>query len=331
MGGPQNYMTGVEPAARTLASIGWSSLLLFLAVSVFVWILIAWMATRRRGTLEEHAPIDVGGGERWVFFGGFFLPAVTFIVIFVLSIVAMGGFPKAHAAEPIDPVPELRVTGRQWWFDAEYLPGSAEQCGTRDTVTSAFFHAPTELHIPVGRPVDIELRARDVIHSFWIPKLHGKVDMVPGQVNHIRIQADRPGAFEGECGEYCGVGHARMRIRVVAEAPAVYESWRAAQRSEAVAPTAPLEQQGKRVFESGACPLCHTIRGTESHGLAGPDLTHLASRSKIAGATLDNTAANLERWVTHARSVKLEAQMPNLPQIRGNDLHALVAYLQALR
>jgi cytochrome c oxidase subunit 2 len=122
-----------------------------------------------------------------------------------------------------------------------------------------------------------------------------------------------------------------MRIRVVAEAPSSYESWRIAQRQSALAPATDLEQRGKSVFDTSACPLCHTIRGTDSHGSAGPDLTHVASRQKIAGATLDNNASNLELWVTHARSVKLEAQMPNLPQIRGDDLRAVVAYLRSLR
>jgi cytochrome c oxidase subunit 2 len=190
---------------------------------------------------------------------------------------------------------------------------------------------PTELHIPVGKPVDIELETRDVIHSFWIPKLQGKVDLVPGRVNRVRIMADEPGVYRGECAEFCGVQHAHMRIEIVADQPAFYEAWLAAQRAPAREPSDTQLGHGRDVFLSSACALCHTIRGTDAHGLVGPDLTHVGGRARIAGGSLENNTANLEAWIVDAQSLKPGAQMPSLRQLPGADLRALVAYLQSLR
>jgi cytochrome c oxidase subunit 2 len=330
-GGPQYYMKGDGPAARSLAALGTFTLILFSAVTLVTWLLIGWAAVRRRGSLKEHAPVDVGGGHRWVVVGGFGIPFVVLATVFVLTLVTLGGFPKAHAAERAGSVPEIRVLGHQWWFEAVYLSTAADACSSNEAVTNTYFRTATEIHVPVGRSVDIELASRDVIHSFWVPRLHGKVDLIPGQANRVRIQADHPGVFEGECGEFCGMGHALMRILIVAERPADFERWRAAQTADARTPVDAEEKRGKAVFEAAACPLCHTVRGTSAHGLIGPDLTHFGSRSRIAGGSLTNDTANLAAWVTHAQSLKPGAQMPNLTQFSGEELLALVKYLQTLR
>jgi len=170
---------------------------------------------RRRGTLDTHAPIDADGGQRWILIGGFAIPVAVLAIVFISTLQTLRAYPMA-CLDPTVPstdalciagVPLIRVTGQQWWFEAEYLFDPPALNIT----------APTEIHIPLGRPVDIELRTRDVIHSFWVPKLHGKVDLVPGMTNRIRIQADRPGLYQGECGEYCGAQHAKMRLQVVAD------------------------------------------------------------------------------------------------------------------
>jgi cytochrome c oxidase subunit 2 len=292
----------------------------FTVVTVIIWALLVWVVARRRGSLDRHAPVGDEPGQQWIVVGGFAIPGAILVVLFIVMVESMKAYPMAHTGKG-EPAPMIRVTGYQWWFDAQYL------FGRQDLVVTA----PTEIHIPIDCAVDIELQTRDVIHSFWVPKLHGKVDLVPGQVNRIRIQADRPGVFEGQCGEYCGPQHANMRLQVVAQSPADFQAWLAAQRASAAQPTQPAAVRGREVFESASCALCHTVRGTDAHGQVGPDLTHVGSRLRIAGGMLANNPANLAAWVTHAQSLKPESQMPDLTQFTGRDLQALVAYLQSLQ
>jgi cytochrome c oxidase subunit 2 len=322
---PQDYLhTGGEAAAR-IASLGWFALLSFSATVVVMWILIGWIAVRRRGTFAEHAPVDAGGGQNWILVGGLAIPAAVLAILFVTTMETLSAFPMQHLGagnpEICTDAGQILVTGHQWWFDAEY--GYPE--------VNRNFKVTTELHIPVGKPVDILLQTRDVIHSFWIPKLHGKVDLVPGQVNHVRIQADAPGVYQGECGEYCGEQHAHMRLLVVAQSDQEYAAWVEQQRRPGAESDWNEAQRGREVFMSAACPLCHTVRGTPALGQIGPELTHVASRRRIAGGMLENNTANLEAWITHAQSLKPGAQMPDLTQFTGRDLRALVAYVQSLR
>jgi cytochrome c oxidase subunit 2 len=255
-------------------------------------------------------------GQRWIIVGGIVVPGLVFAGLFAMSLPAMTSVPMDHGSKSL---PIVRVIGHQWWFDAEYL---SSQPGLR-------VHAPTEIHIPTGCLVDIELQSVDVIHSFWIPKLHGKVDLVPGQVNHIRVQTDSPGTFEGECGEYCGLQHAHMRLQVIAELPEQYEAWLDRQRADAAQVDAVAK--GREAFESASCPLCHEVRGTSAHGQVGPDLTHVGSRARIAGGTLENTPTNLAAWILHAQQFKPGSAMPDMPSLSGEQLAAITAYLQSLR
>jgi cytochrome c oxidase subunit II len=319
-GGPQNMLAPGGPAARELADAGWFVLIVFSVVSIVMWGLILWLALRKRGTLAEHAAWNAPEDTRWVTIGGFAIPTVILAVMFVVTLKTMAAFPMGDN-EMHAPPPMLRVVGHQWWWELQYLVGGE----THRVVTA------NEIHIPSGQPVDIELVSADVIHSFWVPELHGKVDLVPGHVNRIRVQADRPQTFRGECAEFCGVQHANMILLVQAEAPDVFRAWLAGQASDAVAPVAADVTHGQQLVLSGACVLCHTIRGTGAHGVIGPDLTHLASRRRIAGNELANNTANLSAWVTHAQSLKPSAQMPNLSVFNGEELHDVVAYLETLK
>jgi cytochrome c oxidase subunit II len=339
--GPQDFLRTGGRAARELAAIGWPALLGLALVTVLTWALIFWVALRRRGSFDEHAPAEAGGGQRWILVGGVALPVAVLSVLFISTLGTLSNFPMAHAAMD---EPDIRVTGHQWWFDVTYLPGGSI-CGTDESTlgkhpaalpegerSSLIVHSPSEVHIPVGVPVEIELETHDVIHSFWVPKLHGKVDLIPGQKNRVRIQADRPGVYEGECAEFCGVQHAHMRLIVVAHTPGDYIRWLNHQREAAsVAAAEPQVQIGRAVFERAACALCHTVRGTAALGQVGPELTHVGARQRIAGGTLPNTTANLQAWVTDAQSLKPGAGMPSLRQFTGSELRALVAYLQNLR
>lgn len=318
-GGPQNLLAAGGPAARRLADVGWFVLIVFSVISLVMWLLIALLAVRRRGTLAEHAPWDAGGGMRWIAVGGITIPVIVLGILFVIALRVMSAFPmgddEAHA-----PPPMLRVIGHQWWWEVEYLVG-----GETNRVVSA-----NEIHIPAGRPVDIELRSADVIHSFWVPELHGKVDLIPGKANRIRVQADRAQTFRGECAEFCGPQHANMILLVRADAPADFQAWLERERRDAATPPTPGAIRGQQLVMSKACVLCHTIRGTGAHGMVGPDLTHLASRARIAGNQLDNNTANLSAWVTHAQSLKPYAKMPNLSVFSGEELRDVVTYLQTL-
>jgi cytochrome c oxidase subunit 2 len=322
-GHPFSMMAPGGPAAGNLANVGWWIFISFTVIALIMWGLILWISVRRRGTLEEHAPVDAGGGQPWIWIGGFAIPFVILAVTFVIGLESMAAFPLGGPRQGMSHITpaDIRITGHQWWWQIEY-PGSSPA----QHMTTA-----NEIHIAVGRPVDIDLTSSDVIHSFFVPSLHGKVDLIPGQMNRIRIEASQPGIYRGRCAEYCGAQHAHMEILVVADAPAAYEAWLAQQSRQAQPPATVQAQHGEELFQTRACALCHTVRGTLAQGRVGPDLTHIASRLGLAANTVPNTTANLEAWVTHAQSLKPEAVMPDLTEFRGEELRDLTAYLQQLR
>ncbi|HVW85936.1 MAG TPA: cytochrome c oxidase subunit II [Bryobacteraceae bacterium] len=315
----QSSLSPGGPAARELSRMNWFILILFIVIAVVMWILIALVASRPRGSLREHAPVDAGGGHEWVWIGGFAIPAAILAVVFVVGLRGMSKFPL-HDGMAHTPA-EIRITGHQWWWDVQYLNSNV----------SLEANTANEIHIPAGRAVDIDLASNDVIHSFWVPSLHGKVDLIPGQFNRIRIQADQPGVYRGQCAEYCGEQHAHMILLVVAQSPDEYERWLGHQRELAIDPADDQQRRGQTLFTTRACGLCHTISGTLAQGRVGPNLSHLASRQAIAANMLPNNTANLSAWVVHARSLKPGVVMPNMTQFDGNELRALVAYLQHLR
>jgi cytochrome c oxidase subunit 2 len=317
-GGGQNMMSPSGPGARSLAGLGGAAFVVFGAVTIIVWALIAVAASRRRGSLAAHEPAYESGGQGWILIGGVAIPVVVLAVFFVLTLVKMNAFPL-HDGRVHEP--EIRVVGHQWWWELHY-PGESP---STEIVTA------NELHIPVGQPVEIQLESADVIHSLWIPKLHGKVDLVPGWKNHLRIQADRPGVYEGQCSEFCGAQHARMRLLVVAETPERYALWVANQLRPAVPPADQAARRGQTLFETAACGLCHHVAGTRALGTVGPDLTHFGSRLRLGTNTFPNQRAYLAAWVTHAQSLKPGAVMPNLTAFSGVELNALVHYLEGLR
>jgi len=217
---------------------------------------------------------------------------------------------------------QVKVTAQQWWWQYEYPD---------EKVVTA-----NELHIPTGRPILLELHSGDIIHSFWVPRLGGKQDVVPGRINHMTIQADRPGEYAGTCVEYCGLSHANMRLKVFAHTPADYERWVEDQLEDAFRPRSGLAREGETVFQEKQCVTCHTIRfdGSKAEGITGPDLTHFASHSSFAGAIFERTDENLAEWVRDAPSRKPGSKMPSGVATMGlteDDIEALVAYLQSLR
>lgn len=316
----QSTFASHGPAAERIADLSWFMTILFLAVSLIMWILIGWAAKRRRGSLAEHAPVNVGGGQRWIAIGGLAVPLTILTIIFVLGLKLLAQFP-IHGPHEHPTKPDILIIGHQWWWEVHYLSGSADQ-----QVTTA-----NEVHIPVNRPVNIQLESHDVMHSFWIPALHGKVDLIPGHTNFVRIQARDPGVYAGQCAEYCGAEHARMRLLVVAQQPDEYMAWLDGQRKPASQPASAEAAAGEQAFLDGPCIMCHQIRGTSAGGRVAPDLTHLASRRYIASNSYPNNTAYLEAWITHAQSLKPQAEMPDLTQFSGEQLRDMVAYLRQLK
>ena len=187
-----------------------------------------------------------------------------------------------------------------------------------------------EIHIPVGRPVMIRGTSHDVIHSFWVPNLHGKRDLIPSRITTEWIEADRPGRFRGQCAEFCGLQHAHMALWVIAESDDEFARWRERQLQPALPPSDPVKARGRDVFLNHACVFCHTIQGTTAAGQIGPDLTHLASRSTIAAGTLPNTKGNLGGWIVDPQNIKPGNHMATV-DLKPEDLQPLLDYLGSLQ
>jgi cytochrome c oxidase subunit 2 len=315
----QRILSPAGPAGASLARLGWFVLILSLVVLGVMWLILALVLTRPRGSLDEHEPADTGGGQNWIFIGGFAFPAAVLAIMYIAGLDSMSHFPLSGGMNTKDA--EIRIVGHQWWWELQYLGGPLNE----------HFTTANEIHIPAGRTVDIDLASEDVIHSFWVPALHGKVDLIPGQMNRIRVEASHPGVFRGQCAEFCGAEHAKMIISVVAETPEDYNRWLARMRQPGAVPSTDEQTRGQDVFLSGGCSLCHTIDGTLAAGTVGPNLTHIGSRRKIAANLLDNNTANLMAWVTHARSLKPAVVMPNMTQFTGDQLRELVVYLESLK
>jgi cytochrome c oxidase subunit 2 len=244
------------------------------------------------------------------------ITVVTLLGLLVASVQTGRAVASLHASSAVT----IAVTGHQWWWELEY----------EDAVPSRRAITANELHIPTNRPIALKVRSRDVIHSFWVPNLQGKRDLIPGYETAIWLQADRPGRYRGQCAEFCGLQHAHMAFDVVAEPQPDFDRWLDHLRQPAPEPTSDTERRGRELFMTGRCVTCHTIQGTAAQGLAAPDLTHVASRRAIGAGTLLNTPDHLAAWIANPQASKPGNQMPRNPLPR-EDLQALTAYLQALR
>jgi cytochrome c oxidase subunit II len=288
------------------------------AIVVFLVVVVAllWAAFRRRGA--DHPP-GTAEQERSLKTAVGLATSLTTLVLFGFLIydVAVGrqitGNPGANALQ-------VRVTGHQWWWEVQY----------RDSIANQWATTANEIHIPTGRPIALELRSTDVIHSFWPPNLSPKRDLIPGNVNSLSFRADSSGVYRGQCAEYCGLQHAKMAFLVIAEPPDSFASWLARQRDTALTPTDELTRRGQEVFLSSSCVMCHAIGGTPAGSHVGPDLTHLASRRTIAAGTLPNTRGNLAGWIVDPQRIKPGTKMPP-NQLEPADLQALLAYLETLK
>jgi cytochrome c oxidase subunit 2 len=246
--------------------------------------------------------------------------SVASVAVLVGLIVADVLTDRALSSLPMDDPLHIDLVGSQWWWQASY-PAQDGQPG---------FVTANELHVPVGRPIVVKLQASDVIHSFWVPSLHGKKDLLPGIDTTIEFRADKAGAFRGQCAEFCGAEHALMAMLVIADPPDRFAAWVAQQARPATQDADTVALRGAAVFQQASCANCHTVRGTPAMGTLGPDLTHLMSRETIAAGVLANTPDNLAAWIRNPDAVKPASTMPAVP-LSEDDRTAVVHWLTTLR
>jgi cytochrome c oxidase subunit II len=313
---PQSMLGAAGPHAAGVESLWW--LFFWITAGVYVLVMIALLVAvvRRRRPVDPRDP--AASRRAGVVITG--ATGVTLVLLFVLLIssVRTGRYSIQGLADPSHL--NIKLTGNQWWWNVEY----------ESTIASQRVRTANEIHIPTGRPVLLKLRSSDVIHSFWVPNLAGKKDLIPGHETELWIQADRPGVYRGQCAEFCGPQHAHMALAVVAEPADKYAAWLDAQRRPAAEPQDQIAKRGRDVFLSGPCVMCHSIRGTGAGGRTAPDLTHLGSRLTLAAGTVPNTPGHLAGWITDAQGIKPGNRMPTIG-IGGEDLQALLKYLQTLK
>jgi cytochrome c oxidase subunit 2 len=256
------------------------------------------------------------GGTRAIVIGGFVFPVVTLTLLLVFGLYMMRVNNASGEANPL----RIEVVGEQYWWRVTYLEDGA-----------APFVTANEIHVPVGRRVQLLLKTADVIHSFWIPNFAGKVDMIPGHTNSLHFTAEREGVYRGQCTEFCGDQHALMVFDVVASEPQDFAEWRAGQTREARDPATPFLAKGRDLFIRSGCGNCHAVRGTEAKGVLGPDLTHVGSRRTIGAGIFPNNAGTLGGWIANTQHLKGGARMPSYGSFSGEELRSLAEYLEALQ
>jgi cytochrome c oxidase subunit 2 len=296
-------------------------LIIFVAVCGVIWLLVvlasARSLARRQATMSDPLAPDPASERRLTWIVGLCIAAT--VAVIALLTTASYVVTRDLSGPPPDAL-SLRLRGYQWWWEVTYLDPRPDHM-----ITLA-----NEIHVPVGKPVRIELEAADVIHSFWVPSLAGKLDLIPGRQNEITIRADRPGIYRGQCAEFCGLQHAHMSLHVVAEDHQAFEEWRDAQLRPADEPRDPELAAGAKVFASKPCAACHTVRGTPAAGTLGPDLTHVGTRRYIAAGLLPTTRGSLAAWIADPQMIKPGSNMP-MVALTADELRAVSAYMASLK
>lgn len=311
--------TGVQSAldprssqASKIAVLWWVMLAIGTLIFLGVIALTAAAVTKR----GPEGGLSPNHNRNLVLAGGVIIPVVVLTGLLIYSVLIS----RAITTEPPNFPVTVEIIGHQWWWEINYLDSD----GTHIARTA------NEIHIPVGVPVRFILKSADVIHSFWVPNLHGKTDLIPGQINHSWFQAEAPGRFRGQCAEFCGLQHALMAFWVTVESLDEFEAWIARQREAAIEPTTATAIQGRDIFLSTSCVNCHTIRGTHANAAIGPDLTHVASRQTLGAGTLPNTRNQLEQWVRDPQRIKFGVLMPP-SELDEDSFRAVIDYLESLK
>ena len=320
----QSAVNAAGPQAAHIQHLWWWFAAILTAIFVIVLAALVWALSRGHRGIEqeplERVHIPTGETEQKLTRTVAASIIVTVLILFGLLIASVATGKAISELGNKKNGMVIEVIGNQWWWYVRYLNDDASQI----VVTA------NEIHIPVGRPVRIRGTSNDVIHSFWVPNLHGKRDLIPSRITDEWIQADQPGRYRGQCSEFCGMQHAHMAMWVIAESPDQFEAWRQRQLQPAIEPSTPTTRVGRMVFEKYACVYCHTIRVTIASGQVAPDLTHLASRFTIAAGTLPNTKGNLGGWIVDPQNVKPGNHMATM-NINPDELEPLLEYLESLQ
>lgn len=312
-------LAGCEGAQSTLAPAGRGAE----RIAVLFWwmagaAVVIWLAVMGLALYSMFTRVEPSNNARAKFLiigGGAVVPTV---VLGVLIIFGMPLLPDLVASAPEGSL-KVEVRGAQWWWRVRYLGPEG------DAVELA-----NEIRLPVSEPVQFELESEDVIHSFWIPSLGGKVDMIPGRRTHLALEPTRTGIYRGVCAEYCGTSHALMGFDVVVVEKEEFDRWLRHQRQPARPPSEPVAERGQQVFLANGCGACHTIRGTEANGVIAPDLTHVGSRLSIGAGTLPNEPDDFHQWIAGPKRVKPGVLMPAFGMLPQEDLRSLAIYLESL-
>jgi cytochrome c oxidase subunit II len=299
----QSVIDPQSPEASAIAEIWW--VMLIIGTIVFV-VTMAFLFVAVYTGSEDKPP---GGSMRFVWAGGIIIPSIILVGILIYSMQLSTSMSGEHDGLVIE------VEGRMWWWEVRYPEAGV--------ITA------NEIHIPAGERVQFKLTSGDVIHSFWIPNLHGKLDMTPGKVSTISIRTNEPGVWRGQCAEFCGTQHAWMAFEVVAHEPEEFRRWLAERQKMAGSPRPDRLAHGEQVFFEHGCQNCHAVRGTEATTNIGPDLTHLGNRRTLGAAVVPNDFANLAGWIADPQSIKPGNLMP-ASYIPSEDLRALVDYLLSI-
>jgi cytochrome c oxidase subunit 2 len=304
-------------SAASLKQLIISIMLVCSIVWTLVMIALILALVRKRGRRQSSLALDAGTERRMAIGVG---AAVAATVAIIAAFTVLSFFTtRALSVAGSDDL-TIKVRGLQWWWGVEYFGSTPDQR----------FETANEIHIPVGRKVRLQLEGLDVIHSFWVPSLAGKQDLIPGRPNELTIRAERAGVYRGQCAEFCGLQHAHMAFFVIAEEQGAFEEWLRRQRQGAI-PAADAEASaGQQAFMSRQCAACHTIRGTAASGTTGPDLTHVGSRKTIAAGLLETTRGSLAAWIADPQTLKPGNNMPMVP-LSPDELRAISAYLAGLK
>jgi cytochrome c oxidase subunit 2 len=320
-GGIQNSINPAGPQAQKISSLWW--LMFYVCAAVFAAVMISlFVALAKRTSPSSLQPLlnPSLDGERQRRNAVISAAVLTVVIMFVFLIVSFSVGRSLTAELSNKNALTIEVTGHQWWWEARYLDPSA----------SNIFATANEIHIPVGVPITFSLRSTDVVHSFWVPNLMGKKDLIPGKINTIWLQADKPGVYRGQCAEYCGLQHAHMALWIVAETPDQFNAWRQNAEQTSVSPSTDSQKHGQEVFLTSSCVMCHAINGTPAGSNIGPNLTHIGSRNTIAAGTLPNTREHLAHWIKNSQNTKPGNKMPE-NSLTQADLESLLDYLQSLK
>lgn len=305
------------PIADRIGGLSWIMIILGTIIYIGVLLYLAYAGWRHRGYSLEEELQRPNQGSGIVLTWGVGFTTVVLVVLFGLNIGTMrannlvGQNPSGGGEEGL----VIEVRGWRWWWEIVY-----PQQG---------FETANEIHIPVGRPVTLRLVAKDVIHSFWVPQLAGKLDLVPNQVNELNLLAEQTGEYWGECAEFCGTQHAKMKLLVIVQTEEEFAAWLEQQQTIPAPPDNELAFEGQQIFLGSACVYCHTIAGTNASGDLGPDLTHLGSRRTLGAGILENNIGHLAGWIVDAQAIKPGNLMPPM-DLSGEELQAILAYLETL-